>query len=365
MTKQSKYLTLSLVAHLVGIIVLSPLFINELNIGQHRISDSDAYRRESINLAVAVNTMKRIEESLTGEASNPHKLAVSYEELTKLSDSEIANRALDLQTEISRSIVKQSDGSPNEERRKALAPSGVRQRIRDIIQSGDRTKLVREIEMMVAESQLAASSSTPSIETEKAAIRVASPVPNLEESSSGVSGIDLADTLRYDSLVGSRFLEGGIGADVWSYVDSWYILGPIEKEQSLYRKDRIEFNLDKRFPIGRTSSSSWEYAITDSPAIALSKNKNPQAYFLYSELFAEKEQEVVFWLRGTDNAKLWVNNRADPSIVSHERDLGESFCVVTLNRGFNSLELRIDSSGSHGYLWLVHSNQIAKALREL
>lgn len=365
MRKQGKYLTFSLVVHLVGILVFGPFLNRKINIEQNRNSDSDTYRRESIRLAIAVNSMKKIEETLTERASNSHKLALSYEELTNLSDSAIAERALTLHTEISRSTNKELHKSPGDKAQAAQASPGKRERIQKTIQSGDRADLVKEIEMMTAESKLAASSSKPSQVRAEVGIRLASPVPSDEELSSGLAGMDLGETLRYDALIGSRFLEGGTGGGVWSYVDSWYILGPIEKNQAQFSEDRIEFNLGKRYPQNQTNSSSWEYTVSDSPAIALSKSKKQQTYFLYSELYAEETQEIVFWLRGTDNARLWVNHNPEPSIVSYEKDLGESFCVATLNSGYNSLELRVDSSGSHGYLWLVHSNQVAKALGEL
>ncbi|EDY84937.1 hypothetical protein VDG1235_4571 [Verrucomicrobiia bacterium DG1235] len=365
MSKRGKYLALSFLVHLLGIWMCTPFFFGDIEFKQSRNENSNTIRRETIKLAVALNSMAKAEQLLSGKSANQRKLAISYEEMTKLPDSEIAKRALTLRKEITRLTDYKSRESNNVRSLAARSASREQDRIMKIAQHGDRPKLVSEIEMMATESRIAANSLNTAVSQTNRETKRDLQIVNNESQSRGTSGMNLIDTLRIESMSGSRFLEIENETDAWSYINSWYVLGPIAKGQAPESENRIDFDLDLDLPIRGKANVYWEYEICDGPALALSKNEEQQTYFLYSELFAAEEQEVVLCLRSTDNARLWVNQNPVPAIEFREKERGESVCIATLNRGYNSLELRVDSNGPNGYLWLAHSSKIAKAIAEL
>ena len=191
-----------------------------------------------------------------------------------------------------------------------------------------------------------------------------------DSNTSGGGVLELIDTLSYDESIGSRFLSDERSFGVWSHVDSWYVLGPLKADHTfLADRDpsgRIEIDLGENLSTKRGVFLGWEYERLQMPSIALEDGELNRVRYMYTELHSEIEQKVIIWIRSSADVALWVNESEEPSIVIDQDDNYSpvDYDLIDLKRGYNSLLVRVDSRGKHGYLWLAHSTVVVSALVE-
>ena len=151
----------------------------------------------------------------------------------------------------------------------------------------------------------------------------------------------------------------------WLYIDTWYIIGPWENEGELSNteshppEDVIDLDavyLDGKFaddPDLPLHTLSWEFYQSDQLP-----NQPPQVfanstYYAYTELYSDRDREVLFTISTDDAAKVWLNDQLIwEDVGGSPWQVGEGFRRVTLAQGYNRLLVRI-ANGPVYCVWSV------------
>ncbi|MGF1449691.1 MAG: hypothetical protein ACFB20_09775 [Opitutales bacterium] len=161
--------------------------------------------------------------------------------------------------------------------------------------------------------------------------------------------------IKREAMPGRRFTRDSIRQG-WLFLDSWYIIGPWEKERG-----EITFNppyppeavidLDAQYPgkefRGQPIALRWRFLQSDSVRITPYEHTGNSVYYAYTEVYAEVAMEALLAVASDDGAKIWLND-----VVVHQDSglspwrLDEGFRKVYLQQGFNRVLLRVENGPS-------------------
>ncbi len=200
-----------------------------------------------------------------------------------------------------------------------------------------------------------------------------------EESLRGAfDGVGMLDPTRANLRIGDRDVFGGkiqvnpdtFGSETlpgrmitdeserkgWLYIDTWYLIGPWENDGELqFSKTHAPesiIDLDATYSDGKFAEQAdhplrelkWEFYQSDQVRCQPPEIFSNSTYYAYTELFSDRDREVLFTISTDDAAKVWLNDQLIwEDIGGSPWQVGEGFRRVKLNSGYNRLLVRIEN----------------------
>ena len=141
----------------------------------------------------------------------------------------------------------------------------------------------------------------------------------------------------------------------WSYVDTWYTIGPFDNEgrnnhatpfppETIVDLDAIYSGKDEQFV-------EWTYLQNDSPMIGPPGMEEYTIHYAYTELRSSEQREVWFAFGSDDSVKAWLNDELiwESEIHLKPWDIADGFIKATLKPGYNTLLLRLENAWGPGF----------------
>ncbi|MEX2382964.1 MAG: hypothetical protein WD490_11300, partial [Opitutales bacterium] len=163
------------------------------------------------------------------------------------------------------------------------------------------------------------------------------------------------DAFGRDTLPGRKFTDDADRRG-WMFVDTWYLIGPWENEGNLRhdisRPPEDFVDLDATYTDGKFANVTghpdellkWEFYQSDQVRCQPLRVYNNATYFAYTELYSDRDREVLITISTDDAAKAWLND----TLIWEDRGgtpwrVGEGFRRIILRKGYNSLLVRIEN----------------------
>lgn len=158
----------------------------------------------------------------------------------------------------------------------------------------------------------------------------------------------LAEPQLEYSTPGRVFLGQPTGAS-WSFVDSWYTIGPFPEGREGYPPE-AQVDLDARYVGASGASVRWLHHQSSQPEIVPSTMTPYSVHYAYTKLRSDREREAWLAFGGDDAMKVWLNGELVWDCGEHWRAwaLDEGARQVTLRQGYNALLVRLDNWPDHG-----------------
>lgn len=173
-----------------------------------------------------------------------------------------------------------------------------------------------------------------------------------------------SDRVQRNALPGRAFTEASERKG-WLFLDTWYVIGPWENDGRL-RHERthppeqaIDFDAvytDGKFadkPNHPANAMRWEFYQSDQIRCQPPRVYNDATYYAYTEVYSDRDREVLLTVSTDDAAKAWLNGQVVWEDVGLSPwKLGEGFRRVPLRKGFNTVLVRIENGPTH-CVWSV------------
>ncbi len=165
----------------------------------------------------------------------------------------------------------------------------------------------------------------------------------------GIAPPAISDTTLAEALPGRRLMGEGAGKPRWMFVDSWYIIGPFPNPD---RKNlRTRFGPEERVDLDAQFSGldgrvlTWKFWQTNSPRVVPPNAPEYAVYYLFTELYSDRERDLWFAIGSDDQSNLWLNEQLVwmSSDVLKGWQIGEGLRRVHLKKGRNRLLLRLEN----------------------
>lgn len=154
-------------------------------------------------------------------------------------------------------------------------------------------------------------------------------------------------------------------------VKEWKAIGPFEfdtlkqepkntfnnKDLELYNIDEENFAEKDFFKLSNSHIRTFTIKCPNSPVklfdhVDQITLKNKSNFYLYTNVYSESEQEVVFMFDGSRNYKVWINKVEVLKVLNKENTIknGDRFLRVKLHKGNNLVFAKINK-GINQYSW--------------
>ncbi len=163
------------------------------------------------------------------------------------------------------------------------------------------------------------------------------------------------DVFGRETLPGRKFTDDASRRG-WMFVDTWYVIGPWDNEGNLRHavpRGPEEFvDLDATYNDGKFSKRpghpdetlAWQFYQSDQVRCQPLRVYDNSTYFAYTDLFSDRDREVLITISTDDAAKAWLNGvLVWEDLGGSPWRVGEGFRRVILRKGYNSLLVRIEN----------------------
>lgn len=172
------------------------------------------------------------------------------------------------------------------------------------------------------------------------------------------------DTFSRDTLPG-RMITDDAPRRGWLYIDTWYVIGPWENRGQLDHQPphppEQSIDLDAAYTDGKFAAQPnhplhtlrWDFYQSDQVHCQPPNLYSNSTYYAYTELYSDRDREVLFTISTDDAAKVWLDDTLIwEDIGGSPWQVGEGFRRVRLKRGYNKLLVRIENGPIH-CVWSV------------
>ena len=172
------------------------------------------------------------------------------------------------------------------------------------------------------------------------------------------------DTFSRDTLPG-RMITDDSPRRGWLYIDTWYLVGPWENRGRLDHRPphppEQAIDLDATYTDGKFAHQpdhpmhelGWDFYQSDQVRCQPPNLYANSTYYAYTELYSDRDREVLFTISTDDAAKVWLNDTVIWEDVGRSPwQVGEGFRRVLLTEGYNRLLVRIENGPIH-CVWSV------------
>ncbi len=172
------------------------------------------------------------------------------------------------------------------------------------------------------------------------------------------------DTFSRETLPG-RMITDDADRQGWLYIDTWYVIGPWENHGRLNHEPphppEQSIDLDAVYPDGKFADQpdhplhtlAWEFYQSDQVRCQPPQIFSNSTYYAYTEVYSDRDREVLFTISTDDAAKVWLNDTLIwEDIGGSPWQVGEGFRRVALQQGYNRLLVRI-ANGPVFCVWSV------------
>jgi hypothetical protein len=150
------------------------------------------------------------------------------------------------------------------------------------------------------------------------------------------------------------FRAGGDQAK-WTYVDSWYTIGPFpnpeRSEHATSFPPETIVDLDAIY-LGRDDKPvEWRYLQSDSPRVAPPTMDEYTVHYAYTELRSDAKRRLWIAFGSDDSLTAWLNGQRVWVSAVHlkEWNIADGFVEVDLQPGYNTLLLRLENAWGPGF----------------
>jgi hypothetical protein len=165
-------------------------------------------------------------------------------------------------------------------------------------------------------------------------------------------------------LRGRKVTVKGPSTADWLFVDSWWILGPLQSQNPADR----ERNLDMKFPPEAAVDLDTSYAASDGKALSWwycraaalpvvpPQPRDASIYYAWTEIHSDAEREVTMLMGADDYGKLWLNGKHvwSSGKTPHPWIPDRGVLKVKLNQGVNRLLFKLENAwGRTGFSVVV------------
>ncbi len=143
----------------------------------------------------------------------------------------------------------------------------------------------------------------------------------------------------------------------WLYLDTWWVIGPWFNDSKIdwekAHPPEYEINFDAEYVGRKGLGVRWEFWQSDRIDITPPVVMGASTYYAYTEVYSDRERDVLVAVAADDAARLWVNG----DIVWQEHGqsawrMGEAQRLIRLRAGVNTVLLRLENGPAHA-IWSV------------
>lgn len=141
----------------------------------------------------------------------------------------------------------------------------------------------------------------------------------------------------------------------WSYIDTWYVIGPFpnadrEHHATSFPPETI-VDLDATYEGRNREGIKWKYLQNPTPQISPSTMDEYTIHYAYTELRSDRERKVWLALGSDDSVRAWLNDTLiwESDTLLKEWNIADGFTQVTLKPGYNKLLLRHENDWGPGF----------------
>ncbi|MEX2606848.1 MAG: hypothetical protein WD708_05840 [Kiritimatiellia bacterium] len=186
------------------------------------------------------------------------------------------------------------------------------------------------------------------------------------EGGSGNRGAErLPDNRLTEEMVVSRALPGRRFTDEafrkgWLYIDTWYIIGPWDliPDTPQHLPPEMEIDLDAVYTNGKTGhprhartkermdldgTLKWQFHQSDKLFVRPPRETGNAIYFAYTELYFDRERDILVAIGIDDRSKVWVNDQVIWNHTAQSWRLGTTLRKVTFRKGYNTVLIRMEN----------------------
>lgn len=161
----------------------------------------------------------------------------------------------------------------------------------------------------------------------------------------------------FDAVPGLVFL-GPVQKVSWSFLDSWYTIGPFSNSTELRNKrypPELHLDLDAVYQGLGGAPVHWRYQRSITARVVPITEQENSVHYAYTELRSDRERQVWFVLGADDSMKVWLNGELIWDCDGHLRQwrIDEGARPATLVKGYNSLLVRLSNSPGEGEFSVV------------
>ena len=165
-----------------------------------------------------------------------------------------------------------------------------------------------------------------------------------------------------ESMAKANALPGRVFTDDsarrgWLYLDTWWVIGPWFNDSQIdwekVHPPEYEINFDAEYVGRKGLVVQWEFWQSDRIDITPPVVMGASTYYAYTEVYSDRERDVLVAVAADDAARLWVNG----DIVWQEHGqstwrMGEAQRLIRLRTGVNTVLLRLENGPAHA-IWSV------------
>ncbi|MEY4549008.1 MAG: hypothetical protein RL685_5203, partial [Pseudomonadota bacterium] len=147
--------------------------------------------------------------------------------------------------------------------------------------------------------------------------------------------------LRSAHLVPARELVGQVERITWSFVDSWYTLGPLPLDAPA--PSLTELDLDARYPDVLGATAGWRFLQSSRPELVPATMRSSSVHYAFTRLRSDRPRDVWLAFGADDSLQVWLDGKLIWDCGEHWRawELDEGARRVTLREGESSLLIRL------------------------
>lgn len=164
------------------------------------------------------------------------------------------------------------------------------------------------------------------------------------------------------ALPGRRFTDAAARKG-WMYIDTWYVIGPWDLSQYAGKPlpPEYEINLDAVYTNGKSGNFhhprlrqrfdldgrlTWQFIQSESIYIRPPNETEKTIYYAYTEVFSDREREVLMAIDIDDRSFVWVNDQEVWRGTVKAWRFGQVTRKVTLKPGYNKILIRMDNDAA-------------------
>jgi hypothetical protein len=140
----------------------------------------------------------------------------------------------------------------------------------------------------------------------------------------------------------------------WSFVDSWYTIGPFPEGSAAHPPER-SIDLDAKYVGAAGALVSWRFLQSARPEVIPATMTPHSVHYAYTKLRSDRKREAWLVLGADDAMKVWLNGEPVWDCGDHWRPWApdEGARRVTLLEGYNTVLVRLDNWPDHGAFSVV------------
>jgi hypothetical protein len=147
--------------------------------------------------------------------------------------------------------------------------------------------------------------------------------------------------LRSAPLVPARELLGQVEHVTWSFIDSWYTLGPLPLDAPA--PSLAELDLDGRYTDVLGATAGWRFLQSSRPELVPATMRSNSVHYAFTRLRSDRPRDVWMAFGADDSLQVWLDGKLIWDCGEHWRawEVDEGARRVTLPEGESRLLIRL------------------------